>query len=267
MNAAEDLLPPGEPASGDPIVVDVRRLTKTFGKLCAVDDVSFSVRKGEIVGLVGPNGAGKTTIVHMLLGLVTPSAGTFSLFGKSLDKDSEYILQRLNFISPTVAFPRRLTVRENLAVFARIYNVRNPAERIAELLDRFAIRRLENKPIWRLSSGEATVVGLCKAFLNDPELLLLDEPTAYLDPLMTLEVRDVLLDLQRSQGTSILYTSHNMPEVERMCSRIVFVSHGRVIASGTPIEVTRNILAEHRNEPALEEVFLHIAREQRDAAP
>jgi ABC-2 type transport system ATP-binding protein len=251
-----------------PILVDVRHLTKTFGKFRAVDDVSFSVCKGEIVGLVGPNGAGKTTIVHMLLGLITPSAGTFSLFGKSLDKDREHILQRLNFSKAAEEFPAyRLTVRESLTVFARIYNVRNPAEKIGELLDRFAISKLQNRPVSRLSSGEGTRVGLCKAFLNNPELLLLDEPTVYLDPLIALEVREALLDLQRSRGTSILYTSHDMGEVQRMCSRIVFLSHGRVIASGTPIEVTRHILAEHRDAPDLEEVFIHIARQQRDATP
>jgi ABC-2 type transport system ATP-binding protein len=254
-------------AYNDSIPVDVRHLTKTFGKFRAVDDVSFSVCKGEIVGLVGPNGAGKTTIVHMLLGLITPSAGTFSLFGKSLDKDREHILQRLNFTSPNMAFPSRLTVRENLTIFGRIYDVRNPAKKIGELLDRFAIRKLQNKPISRLSSGEATRVGLCKAFLNNPELLLLDEPTVYLDPLIALEVREVLLDLQRCRGTSVLYTSHNMGEVQQMCSRIVFLSHGRVISSGTPIEVTRHILAEHRDAPALEEVFIEIARQQRHATP
>ena len=251
-------------ASDVPIVVDVRHLSKTFRQFRAVDDVSFSVYEGEIIGLVGPNGAGKSTIVHMLSGLVTPSLGTFSLFGKSLDTEREQILQRLNFTSPYVAFPARLTVRENLAVYARIYNVRSPRAKIAELLDRFDVRKLENKPISRLSSGETARVSLCKPFLNDPELLLLDEPTVYLDPLIALEVRDVLLDLQRSRGTSILYTSHNMAEVQQMCDRVVFLSHGRVIATGSPIEVTRAVLSERRDEPALEEVFIHIARRQRD---
>jgi len=232
----------------------------------AVDDVSFSINKGEIVGLVGPNGAGKTTIVHMLLGLISPSSGSFSLFGRQIGQEREHILQRLNFTSPYMAFPSRLTVRENLSVFARIYDVRDPAAKINELLDQFAIRKLENKPVARLSSGEVTRVGLCKAFLNNPELLLLDEPTAYLDPLIALEVREILLDLQQSRGTTILYTSHNMREVQRMCSRLIFLSHGQVIASGSPIEVTRQVLDGHRDAPALEEVFIHIARQQRNAA-
>lgn len=241
------------------MLVTVERLTKTYGNFKAVDEVSFVVQAGEIAGLVGPNGAGKTTIIHVMLGLISPNAGTVRLFGTSLDTDRERILQRLNFTSPYMAFPARLTVLENLTVFARIYNVRDPLTKIVKLLERFGIGHLKNTPISRLSSGETTRVGLCKAFLNNPELLLLDEPTAYLDLQAALEVRDVLLDLQRSYGTTILYTSHNMLEVQRICDRIIFLSHGRVIASGTPIEVTRDVLKEDRDAPALDEVFIRIA--------
>ena len=244
------------------MLVTVERLTKTYGKFTAVDDVSFVVHAGEIAGLVGPNGAGKTTIIHMMLGVISPNAGTVRLFGKSLDANREQILQRLNFTSPYMAFPVRLTVLENLTVFAGIYNVQNPAAKINELLERFGIGALKNKPISRLSSGETTRVGLCKAFLNDPELLLLDEPTAYLDPQAAVQVRELLLDLQKSRGTTILYTSHNMHEVERMCDRILFLSKGSIIATGTPIEVTRAILKEDRSAPALEEVFIRIAERQ-----
>ena len=248
------------------MLVTLERLTKTYGSFMAVDDVSFVVHAGEIAGLVGPNGAGKTTIIHMMLGLISPNAGTVRLFGKSLEADREQILQRLNFTSPYMAFPARLTVFENLKVFARIYNVRDPAAKIMELLERFGIARLRNKPISRLSSGETTRVGLCKAFLNNPELLLLDEPTAYLDLQAAIQVRDVLLDLQRNIGTTILYTSHNMHEVQRMCNRIIFLSHGSVIATGTPIEVTRKVLQENREAPALDEVFIRIAERQSDEA-
>ena len=244
------------------MLVSVEGLTKTYGNFTAVDDVSFVVQAGEIAGLVGPNGAGKTTIIHVMLGLISPNAGTVRLFGKSLDADREQILQRLNFTSPYMAFPVRLTVLENLTVFAKLYDVRDPVAKINELLERFGIGRLRNKPISRLSSGETTRVGLCKAFLNDPELLLLDEPTAYLDLQAAMQVRDVLLDLQRSCGTTILYTSHNMHEVQRMCNRIIFLSHGSVIATGTAIEVTREILKEDRDEPALDEVFIRIAGRQ-----
>jgi ABC-2 type transport system ATP-binding protein len=248
------------------MLVTVEHLTKTYGKFTAVDDVSFVVNAGEIAGLVGPNGAGKTTIIHMMLGLISPNAGNIHLFGKSLDADREQILQKLNFTSPYMAFPVRLTVLENLTVFAGIYNVRDPAVKIKELLERFGIGRLAKKPISRLSSGEITRVGLCKAFLNDPELLLLDEPTAYLDPQAAVQVREVLLDLQKSRGTTILYTSHNMHEVERMCDRIIFLNHGGIIATGTPIEVTRTILNEERSSPALAEVFIRIAEGRPDEA-
>jgi len=250
--------------NGRSMVVEVTGLGRTFGKFKAVDDVSFSVGAGEIVGLIGPNGAGKTTTVHMLLGLISPSSGTIRLFGKSLDEEREQILQRLNFTSPYVGFPPLLTVLENLKVFARIYNVRDPLPKITELLESFDIGRVKNKQISVLSSGEHTRVALCKAFLNSPELLLLDEPTAHLDPQSALQVREVLLDLQRRFGTTILITSHNMPEVQRMCNRIFFLSHGRVVASGTPLEVTQRILTEQREKPALEEVFIRIARRQRD---
>src|SRR5271154_5842168 len=246
------------------MLVTIERLTKIYGKFTAVDDVSFVVNAREIAGLVGPNGAGKTTIIHMTLGLISPDAGSIHLFGKPLSADREQILQRTNFTSPYMAFPVRLTVLENLRVFAGIYNVRNPTAKIKYLLERFGIERLTKKPISRLSSGEITRVGLCKAFLNDPELLLLDEPTAYLDPQAAIQVREVLLDLQKRRGTTILYTSHNMHEVERMCDRILFLSKGSIIATGTPIEVTRTILNEDRSTPALEEVFIRIAGRRPD---
>jgi ABC-2 type transport system ATP-binding protein len=241
------------------MLVTVERLTKTYGKFKAVDDVSFVVKAGEIAGLVGPNGAGKTTIIHIMLGLIAPNVGTVRLFGKSLDTDREQILQRLNFTTPYMAFPARLTVLENLRVFAEIYNVRDPIPKISELLERFGIGHLKKKPISRLSSGETTRVGLCKAFLNDPELLLLDEPTAYLDLQAAAQVRDVLVGLQKSCGTTILYTSHNMLEVQRMCNRIIFLSRGSIRATGTPLEVTRDVLQEDRDAPALDEVFVRIA--------
>jgi ABC-2 type transport system ATP-binding protein len=248
------------------MLVTVERLTKTYGNFKAVDDVSFVVPAGEIAGLVGPNGAGKTTIIHVMLGLISPNAGMVRMFGKSLDTDREQILQRLNFTSPYMAFPARLTVLENLTVFGKIYNVRHPATKIIELLERFGIGPLKNKPVSRLSSGETIRVGLCKAFLNDPELLLLDEPTAYLDLQAGLQVRDVLLDLQRTCGTTILYTSHNMREVQRICNRIIFLSRGKVIATGTPIELTRKILKEDRDTPALDEVFIRLAERLPDEA-
>ncbi len=242
------------------MLIEVEHLTKRFGDFTAVNDVSFSVQRGEIVGLLGPNGAGKTTTIHMLLGLITPSGGGIQIFGKRLDQARGEILEAVNFTSPYVAFPFRLTVMENLLVFARLYNLAAPARRISELLDQFGIEHLKDRPIARLSSGENTRVGLCKALMNDPKLLLLDEPTAYLDPEIAWLVKQALLGAQRERGTTILYTSHNMAEVEKMCSRIIFLHHGRVVATGSPIEITRAILEEERQEPALEEVFLRVAK-------
>jgi ABC-2 type transport system ATP-binding protein len=247
------------------MLLEVRNLSKRYGDVLAVDDVSFSIQAGEILGLLGPNGAGKTTTIHMLLGLITPSAGEVRVFGLRLADNREEILAQMNFTSPYVAFPFRLTVMENLGVFARLYKVAEPGRRIAEMLRLFGVEHLKHKPIAQLSSGENTRVGLCKALINKPRLLLLDEPTAYLDPEIAWQVKQVLLAAQREFGTTILYTSHNMPEVERMCSRIVFMHHGRVIAAGSPIEITRAILKEERSEPALEEVFLRVARSEEAA--
>ena len=244
------------------MLIEVDHLTKRFGKFVAVDNVSFEVRPGEIVGLLGPNGAGKTTTIHMILGLISPSAGEVRIFGKRFDAHRQEILEQMNFTSPYVAFPVRLTVFENLMVFARMYNLREPRKKIAELARLFGIDEMLRKPVSRLSSGETTRVGLCKAFMNEPKLLLLDEPTAYLDPQIAAHVKGILLDMQRDRGTTILYTSHNMAEVEKMCRRIIFLSRGRIIASGSPIEVTQTILKEDRDEPALEEVFLHVAQRQ-----
>jgi ABC-2 type transport system ATP-binding protein len=248
------------------MLIQIDRLTKIFGKFIAVNDVSFEVRPGEIVGLLGPNGAGKTTTIHMILGLISPTSGEVRIFGQRFEEHRQEILEQMNFTSPYVAFPVRLTVFENLMVFARMYDLRDPRGKIAELAKMFGIEGLVKKPMSRLSSGEATRVGLCKAFMNDPKLLLLDEPTAYLDPQIASQVKEILLEMQRERGTTILYTSHNMAEVEKMCSRIIFLSRGRVLASGTPIEVTQTILKEDRDEPALEEVFLHVAQRQTNEA-
>ncbi|HUY27926.1 MAG TPA: ABC transporter ATP-binding protein [Candidatus Binataceae bacterium] len=244
------------------MLVEVNNLTKRFGSFTAVDGVSFGIEPGEIIGMLGPNGAGKTTTIHMILGLITPSAGEVRIFGHDIQTHREEILQAINFTSPYVAFPYRLTVLENLLVFARLYNVPRRREKIDELLEMFGIADLRDKPVVRLSSGENTRVGLAKAMLNDPRLLLLDEPTAYLDPEIAWQVKELMMRVQRENGTTILYTSHNMAEVEQMCSRIVFLNHGRVIAQGTPIEITHAILKEERDEPALEEVFLRVVRER-----
>ncbi len=242
------------------VVLKVEHLSKTFGNFQAVDNLSFSVSEGEFIGIIGPNGAGKTTTIYMLLGLITPSAGDIRIFGRKLVENREHILQRTSFASPYISFPPRLTVGENLTIFARLYGVRDKSSQLSKLLKMFEIENLRDKPVSRLSSGENTRLGLCKAMINNPRLLLLDEPTAFLDPQAALNVKGVLLDLQRSSRTTIIYTSHNLADVEAMCQRLIFLSHGRMIAAGSPIEVTQEILREDRREPALAEAFLRISK-------
>jgi ABC-2 type transport system ATP-binding protein len=241
------------------VIAEVDRLTKAYGPVIAVNDVSFSLEAGEIVGLLGPNGAGKTTTMLMLLGLVTPTSGSVRIFGRSFDRDRKTILAGMNFCAPYISFPGRLTVYENLMVFAHLYQVARPERKIMELLQQFDLESLKNRPVLRLSSGQTTRVALCKALLNAPRLLLLDEPTAYLDPQVARLVKSALTNLQERQGTSILYTTHNMIEAEEMCSRIVFLSRGRVVARGTPLEITRSLLDGTRDAPALKEAFLQLA--------
>jgi ABC-2 type transport system ATP-binding protein len=241
-----------------PPAVEIEHLTKLYGVLKVVDDVSFAVDEGEFIGLLGPNGAGKSTTIHMLLGLISPTSGDIRMLGCDLRTERQRILARANFTAPYVAFPARLTAFENLMVFAQLYGLRRPAQKIMDLLRLFGIDDLRNKPVGRLSSGENTRIGLCKALLNDPDLLLLDEPTAYLDPQASAMVTTILAALQK-QGTTIIYTSHNMREVEMLCSRVIFLSRGRVIANGPPLGVTQSILEDNRSDPALSEVFLRLA--------
>lgn len=243
------------------MILQVKNLTKRFARSLAVDDISFGVDEAEIVGLLGPNGAGKTTIINMLLDLITPTSGEIIIFDKNLTTHREEILQKVNFTSPYVSLPYRLTVFENLMIFAKLYNVQSPQKRIDELLNLFGIENYKNKPIAYLSSGENTRVGLCKALLNKPKFLLLDEPTASLDPQMAHNAREILLTIQKEEKTTILYTSHNMSEIETISDRIIFLNHGKIIAAGTPIEITRAILHEERKEPALEEVFFKVVKD------
>lgn len=241
--------------SDQPVIV-VECLSKRFGDTVAVDALSFDVQGGDILGLLGPNGAGKTTVIQLLLGLTTPDSGRVRLFGIDMRQQRRYILQRVNFASAYVSLPTNLTVRENLTIFARLYGIRKPAARIRALLELFDIASLYNQVTGALSSGQLTRLHLCKALLNDPEILFLDEPTASLDPNIALQVRAILKQLQRERALTIVYTSHNMREVEDICDCIVFLSRGRIVAHGTP----REVLAEAHNA-SLEEVFIRIARD------
>ena len=218
-------------------VIEVTGLTKRFGATTAVDDLSFAVPRGEILGLLGPNGAGKTTTLQLLLGLTTPSAGQARVFGLDVQRARYDVLQRVNFSSAYISLPTNLTGWENLHVFARLYGLRRPRPRVLALAETFGIADLLDRVTGALSSGQLTRLNLCKAFLNDPEVLFLDEPTASLDPDIADVVRQTLRAQQRQRGVTIVYTSHNMREVELLCDRVLFLSRGRAVAEGTPRDV------------------------------
>ena len=236
-------------------VVDFTQVEKSYGDVRALNQLSFAIRPGEIVGLLGPNGAGKTTAIHILLGLITPDAGKVSIFGLSPYRNRAQVLQRLNFASAYTSLPSNLTVTENLRIFARLYDVREMHRKIDELLMLFELEQFRRTAVGHLSSGEQMRVSLAKSLLNDPELLLLDEPTLSLDPYRADAARKFLQRLQRERGMTMLYTSHNMQEVETLCHRVIFIHHGRLIAEGSPAEVKRRF-----NTSTLDDVFIRIAQ-------
>ncbi|HEY4508272.1 MAG TPA: ABC transporter ATP-binding protein [Candidatus Paceibacterota bacterium] len=237
-------------------IVEVQNLVKTFGSVRAVDDLSFRVEEGTITGLLGPNGAGKTTTIQMLLDLITPTSGAVRIFGREYRTAREEILGALNFSSPYVSLPGNLTVYENLLTFGRLYGVPNLWQKIDSLADFFEIREFMGKLTYHLSTGQYTRLNLTKALLNDPKLLLLDEPTASLDPDIADRTRALLKRIQKEKGVTILYTSHNMQEVEEICDRVIFIQHGRLKDEGTPAELVTKYGREDLND-----VFLHIARQ------
>lgn len=239
-------------------VIQVEHLSKRYGEIIAVDDVSFEVSPGATCGLLGGNGAGKTTTVSMLLGLLLPTSGSIRVLGEDMLKHRHRVLARMNFSSPYVDLPHRLTVMENLGVYARLYGIKNRKGRIAQLADDLDIGAFLKRPYGSLSAGQKTRVGLAKALLNEPDLLLLDEPTASLDPDTADRMRGYLNAYQTRTGATILLASHNMLEVERLCSDVIMMRTGKIVDRGTPTE----LLARYGQEN-LEEVFLDIARDRR----
>ena len=236
-------------------VIKVEHLTKRFKTVAAVDDVSFAVLPGMTTGLLGGNGAGKTTTITMLLGLLLPTSGSIRVLGEDMVRHRHRVLPRLNFSSPYVDLPHRLTVSENLNVYARLYAIRQPAERIRKLAADLDFAALLGRKTGNLSSGQKTRIAIAKALLNEPELLLLDEPTASLDPDTADWVRRYLRDYQSRSGASILLASHNMAEVEQLCGDVLMMKAGKIVDRGAP-----TALIERYGRSNLEEVFLHIAR-------
>lgn len=222
-------------------ILEVTNLTKQFGTFTAVDHISFSVKEGEIVGLLGPNGAGKTTTIQMLLGLTTPTAGTVNYYGKEFAANREEILRKINFASAYSHLQSRITVRQNMTIIAGLYEIGNSLKRIDELLELLEVTDVADKLFWYLSSGQKTRVILAKALLNKPRLILMDEPTASLDPEIAQKVVELIRNLQQKEGVAILYTSHNMQEVEELCDRVMIMDHGKIVAEDTPLELTKKI--------------------------
>ena len=241
--------------------LEIDNLCKRFGAIQAVDGLSFAVPHGEITALLGANGAGKTTTMAMMLGLVLPSSGTIRIFGEDFARNRYRLLERMNFSSPYVDLPHRLTVKENLTVYARIYGVRRVRARIQQLAEELGFAEYLKRPVGKLSAGQRTRVALAKALINDPELLLLDEPTASLDPDSADWVRGYLESWRARSGATILLASHNMAEVERLCGHVFMLRRGRLVDRGSP----NDLIARYGRE-SLEEVFLDIARDRQDAA-
>ncbi len=239
-------------------ILEVRNLTKKFGDFTAVDDISFQIHEGEILGLLGPNGAGKTTTIHMLLGLITPSAGSIHMFGLDLAKHREKILQQVNFSSTYISMPFSLTVEENLKVIARLYSLKNIQQRVDAIVEKLEMSDIRSKMTRKLSSGQMSRLTLAKALMTEPKVLFLDEPTASLDPDIVNKIKAFLKEYQRDAGLSILYTSHNMREMEEMSNRIIFLQHGHIVAEGTSDQIIQRY-----GQRDLEEVFLKLAREQK----
>jgi ABC-2 type transport system ATP-binding protein len=244
--------------ASNPSAVSVDRLVKLYKSVAAVDGISFRLALGSITGLLGGNGAGKTTTIAMIMGLVTPTAGDVTVLGARMPKERYRVLHRMNFESPYVDMPTRLTVRQNLSVFAQLYGVGDIDARISQLAADLDLNEFLDQPNGKLSAGQKTRVSLAKALLNRPEVLLLDEPTASLDPDTADWVRSRLEAYRHDNRATILLASHNMNEVERLCERVIIMKRGRIEDDDTPA----HLLARYGRE-TLEEVFLDVARGRR----
>ena len=243
-------------------ILSVSHLHKSYGDVPAVADVSFGIDANEIVGLLGPNGAGKTTTINMILGVLEPTSGRIAIEGHDVASDRAHALARTNFAAVYAPLPGNLTVEQNLRIFGRIYAVKPLAPRIERVIGEFDLERFRHTKCGVLSSGEQTRVSLAKAMLNDPRLLLLDEPTASLDPSAARDIRARIREFARRSGVCVLWTSHNMYEVEEVCDRVLFLSRGRVLLEGNP----HTLPGEHGRR-TLEDLFIAVAREPLTLAP
>ena len=239
-----------------PIPLEVIDLSKTYNSKEAVQNISFKVNENEIIGILGPNGCGKTTTIGMILGLLKPTKGKVLINGLEIEKQRVDLLNKLNFISPYIELPKKLTVKQNLEVYGRLYDVKELRKKIDYLCEKLRLNEFINKITGELSSGQKNRVSLAKSIINDPSVLLLDEPTASLDPETGDFVRSFLEEYQKEKKTSILLASHNMSEVERLCSSVLMMNKGSIIDKGSPEELIKK-----HGRRNMEEVFLKLTRD------
>ena len=238
------------------VTIEVNNLAKQFKNALAVNNISFKINKGTIIGLLGPNGCGKSTTIGMMLGLIKPTSGTVVINGQNIENNRTSLLEKMNFISPYIELPKRLTVEENLKVYGRLYGVKSLEGKIYEIMEKLNLTEFKKRKTGELSSGQKNRVSLAKALVNDPEILLLDEPTASLDPDVGDNIRTFIEDFASKKGTTILLASHNMNEVERLCHEVMMMKDGKIIDKGK----SSDLINKHGRKN-LEEVFLKIVRE------
>ena len=241
--------------------IEINNLNKKYKKFFAVKDINFKIDKGKTIGLLGPNGCGKSTTIGMMLGLIKPTSGVVLINGKNIEKNRTNLLQKMNFISPYIELPKKLTIEENLSVYGRLYGVKDLKNKISELLEKLNLVEFRKRKTGELSSGQKNRVSLAKALINDPEILLLDEPTASLDPDVGDYVRGIIENFSSKNGSTILLASHNMDEVERLCDEVLMMNKGKIIDKGK----SEDLINKHGRKN-LEEVFLKIVRNKNEVS-
>ena len=240
-------------------VIEINNLNKMFKNVLAVNNLNFKINKGKIIGLLGPNGCGKSTTIGMMLGLIKPSQGSVMINGLNIENNRTEVLSKMNFISPYIELPKKLTIEENLKIYGRMYGVKNLDDKIEELIKKFNLTEFRKRKTGELSSGQKNRVSLAKALINDPEILLLDEPTASLDPDVGDYVRGIIENFSSSKQKTILIASHNMDEVERLCDEVMMMKNGEIIDKGKSID----LISKHGRKN-LEEFFMKIVREKNE---
>jgi len=241
------------------VTIEINDLNKKYKNTLAVKNINFTINKGSIIGLLGPNGCGKSTTIGMMLGLIKPTSGSVIINKKNIENDRTNLLQKMNFISPYIELPKKLTIEENLKVYGRLYGVKNLEDTVFELLEKLNLTEFKKRKTGELSSGQKNRVSLAKALINDPEILLLDEPTASLDPDVSDYVRGIIENFSSNKNKTILIASHNMNEIERLCDEVMMMKGGEIIDSGKSID-----LINKHGRKNLEEVFLKIVREKNE---